>query len=240
MIQVNKMHKYFGDFHVLRNISLNVKHGEVVAILGPSGSGKSTFMRTLNRLEPFDKGDIFIDGVDIKSTLHSKQMQRQIGMVFQHFNLFPHLTILENIILSPIKVYKWPYSQCVQLGHALLDNVGIADQYNKFPSELSGGQQQRAAIARALVLDPKVMLFDEPTSALDPENVNDILQILKKLMLSGMTLVIVSHEIKIAQNIANRILFFDQGQIIEDTTPNMFFSNPQQKRTNDFLEKILY
>jgi general L-amino acid transport system ATP-binding protein len=231
--------KTFDQFEALKSIDLTVKKGEVVVIIGPSGSGKSTFIRTLNRLESFDDGEIIIDGIKLEDGAHLEAIRREVGMVFQSFNLFPHLTVLQNIILAPMKVRGLPREDAERLAMDLLKRVGITEQANKYPSGLSGGQQQRVAIARALAMQPKLMLFDEPTSALDPEMVNEVLQVMKELALSGMTMVVVTHEMGFAKEVADRIVFFDQGRIVEEGEPREFFKNPKQERTRAFLGQIL-
>ena len=231
--------KTFDTFEALKGINLIVNKGEVVVIIGPSGSGKSTFIRTLNRLESFDEGEIIINGTKLEDGANLELIRQDVGMVFQNFNLFPHLTVLQNIILAPMKVRGLTGDEAERQALDLLKRVGISEQANKYPSNLSGGQQQRVAIARALAMQPKVMLFDEPTSALDPEMVNEVLQVMKELALSGMTMVVVTHEMGFAKEVADRIIFFDQGRIIEEGEPASFFKNPKEERTRAFLGQIL-
>jgi general L-amino acid transport system ATP-binding protein len=231
--------KTFQDFEALKGINLTVKKGEVVVIIGPSGSGKSTFIRTLNRLEGFDQGEITIDGIRLEEGANLDAIRKEVGMVFQNFNLFPHLSVLQNITLAPTKVRGLEAPEAERLAMELLKRVGITEQAHKYPSSLSGGQQQRVAIARALAMQPKVMLFDEPTSALDPEMVNEVLLVMKELALSGMTMIVVTHEMGFAKEVADRIIFFDQGRIIEEGTPEKIFRNPREERTRAFLGQIL-
>ncbi len=231
---------YDNNFHVLRGVNLQVKTKEVVVIMGPSGSGKSTFIRTFNALEPYQKGSIAIDGIDLSRDLKNiEQIRREVGMVFQQFNLFPHLTVLENITLAPIWVRKWSKSKAQEVAMQLLEKVGILEQSRKYPGQLSGGQQQRVAIARALAMQPKIMLFDEPTSALDPEMVREVLDTMKNLASSGMTMVCVTHEVGFAREVADRVVFMDEGLVVEIATPEDFFNNPQEERTKKFLSQIL-
>ncbi|OFT70171.1 glutamate ABC transporter ATP-binding protein [Corynebacterium sp. HMSC05C01] len=240
MIRMVGVEKYFDDFHALQNINLEVPRGQVVVVLGPSGSGKSTLCRTINRLETIEEGTIEIDGRTLpaegKELAH---LRSDVGMVFQQFNLFPHLTILDNVTLGPIKVRKVKKTDATARARELLDRVGIGNQAEKYPAQLSGGQQQRVAIARALAMEPKVMLFDEPTSALDPEMVGEVLDVMTELAESGMTMVVVTHEMGFARKVADRILFMADGEIVEDTDPESFFTNPQSSRARDFLGKIL-
>ncbi|MFS8572626.1 MAG: amino acid ABC transporter ATP-binding protein [Clostridia bacterium] len=241
MIICEDVHKWFGDFHVLRGISVEIRRGEKVVICGPSGSGKSTFIRTLNRLEEHQKGRIVVDGIELTSDLQDiEAIRREIGMVFQQFNLFPHLTVLQNITLGPIWVRKMKKSEAEELAMSLLERVGIPEQAHKYPAQLSGGQQQRVAIARALAMQPKIMLFDEPTSALDPEMIKEVLDVMRELAHSGMTMLVVTHEMGFAREVADRILFFDQGQIVEEAPPAEFFDAPKQERTKLFLSQILH
>ena len=234
------VHKWFGSFHVLRGITTSVRKGEKVVILGPSGSGKSTFIRTINRLEEHQRGGIIVDGVELTDDVRNiEAIRRDVGMVFQSFNLFPHLTVMQNITLAPIKVRKWSRSQAEDVAETLLERVGILEQALKYPAQLSGGQQQRVAIARALAMQPNLMLFDEPTSALDPEMIKEVLDVMRELAMSGMTMLIVSHEIGFAREVADRMVMFDHGQIIEDAPPDEFFNNTQQERTREFLSEIL-
>jgi general L-amino acid transport system ATP-binding protein len=229
-----------GKFHVLKGASLTVESGEVVVIMGPSGSGKSTFIRTFNALEPYQQGSITIDGVELASDLGNiETIRRDVGMVFQQFNLFPHLTVMDNITLAPIQVRQWSQTKAREVATELLDRVGILEQANKFPGQLSGGQQQRVAIARALAMQPKIMLFDEPTSALDPEMVREVLDAMKSLARSGMTMVTVTHEVGFAREVADRIVLMDGGVVVETATPDEFFNHPQEDRTKKFLSQIL-
>ncbi|WP_221088570.1 amino acid ABC transporter ATP-binding protein [Deinococcus aquaedulcis] len=239
MIDVRDVHKHFGSFHALRGVSLTVQPGEVVVVIGPSGSGKSTFIRTINALDPHDQGQITVDGIPLNGRQNLDAIRREVGMVFQSFNLFPHLTVLENITLAPVRVRRQRRADAEARGLELLRRVGIEEQAHKYPAQLSGGQQQRVAIARALAMDPKVMLFDEPTSALDPEMIKEVLDVMKELARSGMTMLVVTHEMGFAREVADRILFFDQGTIVEDTTPEAFYQNPQHERAKAFLGKIL-
>jgi general L-amino acid transport system ATP-binding protein len=232
--------KWFGDFHVLRGVSIVVERGEVLVICGPSGSGKSTFIRTINRLEEHQKGDIIVDGIALTTDVRNvAAIRSEIGMVFQSFNLFPHLTVLQNITLAPIWVRKWPKAKAEEDAHRLLERVGIPEQADKFPGQLSGGQQQRVAIARALAMEPKIMLFDEPTSALDPEMIKEVLDVMRTLARSGMTMIVVTHEMGFAREVADRIVFFDDGQIVEQAPPAEFFAHPREERTKLFLSQIL-
>jgi general L-amino acid transport system ATP-binding protein len=234
------VHKWFGDFHVLRGVTLTVRKGEVVVICGPSGSGKSTFIRTLNRLEEHQRGQIIIDGIELTNDVRNiEAIRREIGMVFQSFNLFPHLTVLQNITLAPIWVRKMKRSEAEELAMQLLARVGIAEQAHKYPAQLSGGQQQRVAIARALAMQPKIMLFDEPTSALDPEMIKEVLDVMRELARSGMTMLVITHEMGFAHEVADRIVFFDDGRIVEENSPEEFFKNPRHERTKLFLSQIL-
>ena len=234
------VHKWFGDFHVLRGVNATVKRGEVVVVCGPSGGGKSTFIRTINRLEEHQRGDIIVDGIELTNDLRNiHAIQREIGMVFQQFNLFPHLKVIDNVTLAPVWVRRWPKAKAVQEAMKLLERVGIPEQANKYPGQLSGGQQQRVAIARALAMQPKIMLFDEPTSALDPEMIKEVLDVMIELARSGMTMIVVTHEMGFAKEVANRLVFFDEGNIVEQNTPKEFFTNPREKRTELFLSQIL-
>ena len=234
------VHKWFGNFHVLRGVTTSVERSAKVVVVGPSGSGKSTFIRTINRLEEHQRGDIVVDGVPLTQDVRNiDAIRRDVGMVFQQFNLFPHLSVLQNVTLAPIKVRKWKRSEAEDAAMELLERVGIPEQAAKYPGELSGGQQQRVAIARALAMQPKIMLFDEPTSALDPEMIREVLDVMRELAESGMTMIIVTHEIGFATEVADRILMFDEGVIIEDAPPAEFFNNPQQERTQAFLSQIL-
>jgi general L-amino acid transport system ATP-binding protein len=246
VIVAEDVHKYYnrGKFHVLRGVSLTVDRGEKVVIMGPSGSGKSTFIRTFNALEDYQQGRIEINGVLLPNSeggnLHNIETIRQeVGMVFQQFNLFPHLTVLDNITLAPRWARKWTKAQAQEVAFQLLERVGILEQANKYPGQLSGGQQQRVAIARALAMQPKIMLFDEPTSALDPEMVREVLDVMKSLAESGMTMVVVTHEVGFAREVADRIVLMDQGCLVEQAPPQQFFQNPQAERTKQFLSQIL-
>ncbi|GAB4231911.1 MAG: amino acid ABC transporter ATP-binding protein [Stanieria sp.] len=231
---------YDNNFHVLRGVSLEVKKQEVVVIMGPSGSGKSTFIRTFNALEPYQKGSIIIDGIKLSHDLKNiEAIRREVGMVFQQFNLFPHLTVLQNVTLAPVWVRRWSKPQAEEIGMQLLEKVGILEQAHKYPGQLSGGQQQRVAIARALAMQPKIMLFDEPTSALDPEMVREVLDTMRSLASSGMTMVCVTHEVGFAREVADRVVFMDEGTIVEIATPEEFFNHPQEERTQKFLAQIL-
>lgn len=240
MINVKELHKYFGDNEVLKGINNHVEEKEVVVVIGPSGSGKSTFLRCLNGLEKTTSGTIEIVGMELtnpKTNIH--KLQQTVGMVFQQFNLFKHLTILENITIGPRKVKKISHKESNELARGLLKKVGLSDKEKSYPDELSGGQQQRVAIARALAMKPQVMLFDEPTSALDPEMVGEVLQVMKDLAFEGMTMVVVTHEMGFAREVGDRVIFMDGGYVVEENTPEQIFTNPQQKRTQDFLAKIL-
>jgi len=240
-VDIVAMHKWYGDFHVLRDINLRVKRGERIIICGPSGSGKSTMIRCINRLEEHQQGRIVVDGVELTNDLKKiDEIRREVGMVFQHFNLFPHLTILENLTLAPIWVRKMPKQEAEELAMHYLKRVKIPEQAHKYPGQLSGGQQQRVAIARALCMGPKIMLFDEPTSALDPEMVKEVLDTMVALAQEGMTMLVVSHEMGFARQVANRVIFMDAGQIIEANEPNEFFAHPQHERTKLFLSQILH
>ena len=239
IIVARNVDKFFGSFQALRNVSASFVEGQVTAIIGPSGSGKSTFLRTLNRLEAHDSGEIVIDGIALDDDLkHLDAIRREVGMVFQSFNLFAHLTVLENIALAPVLVRKLPKDAANAKALALLERVGLADQVEKYPAQLSGGQQQRVAIARALAMDPKVLLFDEPTSALDPEMVGEVLAVMRGLAHSGITMLVVTHEMGFAREVADRVIFFDEGVILEDTTPEAFFENPQHERARSFLSQV--
>ncbi|MEK4565843.1 amino acid ABC transporter ATP-binding protein [Alkalihalobacillus sp. FSL R5-0424] len=235
---VNKW--YSNELHVLKDVDVSIKQGEIVCILGPSGSGKSTFIRTINALEKIQKGQITVDGTQLsEDNAAVDAIRKETGMVFQSFNLFPHLTILKNITLSPIWVKKWPKAKAESIALELLERVGIPEQANKYPGQLSGGQQQRVAIARALAMRPKIMLFDEPTSALDPEMVKEVLDVMKELCTTGMTMLVVTHEMSFAREVADRIILFDQGELVEMGTPTELFDNPKHERTKAFLSKIL-
>jgi len=240
IIEVEGLNKWFGDFHVLKDIHLSMNRGEVVVIIGPSGSGKSTLIRCINRLEEHQEGRIVVDGVELTDDVrHIDQVRRETGMVFQQFNLFPHLTVLENVTLAPVRVRKWRKSQAEERAMYFLEKVGIPEQARKYPGQLSGGQQQRVAIARALTMEPKVMLFDEPTSALDPEVIGEVLEVMVTLAKEGMSMAVVTHEMGFAREVADRVIFMDAGQIVEVGTPEHFFENPREERTRAFLSKIL-
>ncbi|MDX2240646.1 MAG: amino acid ABC transporter ATP-binding protein [Leptolyngbyaceae cyanobacterium bins.302] len=240
ILTAQDVHKWYGNFHVLKGVSLSVNSGEVVVIMGPSGSGKSTFIRTFNALEDYQQGRIAVDGIELtKDMRHVEAIQREVGMVFQQFNLFPHLTVMENITLAPRWVRKWTKAEAQDVALQLLERVGILEQAGKYPGQLSGGQQQRVAIARALAMQPKVMLFDEPTSALDPEMVREVLDVMRSLAKSGMTMIVVTHEVGFAREVADRIVLMDEGILVEEATPTEFFQNPQADRTRRFLAQIL-
>ncbi len=240
IIITDDVKKWFGDFQALKGITTSVKEREVVVIIGPSGSGKSTFIRCLNRLEAHQEGSIIIDGIELTNDIKNvEKIRSEVGMVFQQFNLFPHLTVLDNITLAPQWVRKLPKDEAQEIGVQLLERVGIPEQAEKYPGQLSGGQQQRVAIARSLAMKPKIMLFDEPTSALDPEMIKEVLDVMKELALSGMTMIVVTHEMGFAREVADRVLFFDFGTIVEAGTPEHFFTNPQHDRTKLFLSQIL-
>lgn len=239
MIQMTNVNKYFGSLHVLKDINLNIAEKEVVVIVGPSGSGKSTVLRCMNHLEVPTSGDVIVDGMNLKEETNINRVRAEVGMVFQRFNLFPHKTVLENITLAPIRVRKMGKAEAEQVAHALLKKVGLAEKANAFPEQLSGGQQQRVAIARALAMKPKVMLFDEPTSALDPEMVHEVLDVMKELAHEGMTMVVVTHEMGFAREVGTRVMFCDDGSIVEEGTPDEIFSNPKNDRLKSFLSKIL-
>jgi len=241
IIEIVEMHKWYDDFHVLKDINLTVKKQERIVICGPSGSGKSTLIRCINRLEEHQRGRIIVDGMELTNDLKNiEKIRAEVGMVFQHFNLFPHLTILENLTLGPIWVRKTPKKEAEESAMYFLNKVQIADQALKYPGQLSGGQQQRVAIARSLCMNPKVMLFDEPTSALDPEMIKEVLDSMIELAREGMTMIVVSHEMGFAKSVAHRVLFMDYGQIVETNTPDEFFDNPQHDRTKLFLSQILH
>ena len=240
IIVCRNVHKWYGEFHALRGITTNVGRGEVVVIFGPSGSGKSTFIRTINRLEQHQRGDIIVDGIELSNDIRNIDAIRQeVGMVFQSFNLFPHLSVMSNITLAPIKVRKTPAAEAEETALELLRRVGIEEQADKYPSQLSGGQQQRVAIARALAMQPKVMLFDEPTSALDPEMIKEVLDVMQELAQSGMTMMVVSHEMGFAREVADRMMMFDEGVLVEEGPPEQIFEDPQSDRTKLFLSQIL-
>ena len=240
MIQFKNVHKWFKDLHVINGVNLEVKQGEVVVVCGPSGSGKSTLIRTVNQLETIQEGEIWVDGVNVadpKADLN--QVRAEVGFVFQHFNLYPHLSVVENIILAPMKVKKQNREQAEKKAMELLERVGLAHKRDAFPQQLSGGQQQRVAIARGLAMNPRVMLFDEPTSAQDPEMIGEVLKVMKDLALSGMTMMVVTHEMGFAREVADRVVFVDHGQIVEEAEPESFFLNPQHDRAKQFLKQLL-
>lgn len=240
IIEMDGVNKWYDQFHVLKDINLQVRQQEKVVICGPSGSGKSTLIRTLNRLEEHQEGDIIIDGITLTNdTKHIEVIRREVGMVFQQFNLFPHLSILDNVTIGPIWVRKMPRKQAAEIAHTFLERVGIGEQANKFPNQLSGGQQQRVAIARALAMQPKIMLFDEPTSALDPEMIKEVLDVIRELADQGMTMICVTHEMGFAREVADTMVFMDQGQIVEYAPVKEFFTNPREERCKAFLEQIL-
>ncbi|MBP2227525.1 general L-amino acid transport system ATP-binding protein [Azospirillum agricola] len=240
IIRCTGVNKWYGEFHVLKNIDLSVQKGERIVVCGPSGSGKSTMIRCLNRLEEHQKGTIVVDGIELTNNLKNIELvRREVGMVFQHFNLFPHLTVLENCTLAPIWVRKKPKAEAEDIAMRYLKRVRIAEQANKYPGQLSGGQQQRVAIARSLCMSPKVMLFDEPTSALDPEMVKEVLDVMIGLAEDGMTMLCVTHEMGFAKSVADRVIFMDRGEIVEQDTPDRFFTNPKSERTKLFLSQIL-
>ncbi len=240
-VQMIGVHKWYGEFHVLKDINLNVEKGERIVVCGPSGSGKSTMIRCVNRLEEHQKGQIFVDGIELTNDLKKiDEVRREVGMVFQHFNLFPHLTILQNCTLAPIWVRKMPKKKAEEVAMHYLEKVKIPEQANKYPGQLSGGQQQRVAIARSLCMNPRVMLFDEPTSALDPEMIKEVLETMVSLAEEGMTMICVTHEMGFARQVADRVIFMDRGQIVEQNAPLEFFKNPQHERTKLFLSQILH
>ena len=240
IIEAKDVKKWFGDFQALKGISMEIQEGEVLVVCGPSGSGKSTFIRCINRLEQHQEGSIIVDGIELTNDIKNiEAIRSEVGMVFQSFNLFPHLTVLQNITLAPTWVRKKSKSDSEQKAMELLERVGIPEQANKFPGQLSGGQQQRVAIARALAMEPKIMLFDEPTSALDPEMIKEVLDVMKELAKSGMTMIVVTHEMGFAKEVADRVMLFDDGVMVEENTPNEFFANPKNDRTKLFLSQIL-
>jgi general L-amino acid transport system ATP-binding protein len=241
MIRMEGVHKWYGDFHVLKGVDLCVGRGERIVICGPSGSGKSTLIRCVNRLEEHQRGRIVVDGIELTNNIRNiEKVRAEVGMVFQHFNLFPHLTILENLTLGPIWVRKTPKKAAEETAMHFLEKVHIAEQARKYPGQLSGGQQQRVAIARSLCMSPKVMLFDEPTSALDPEMIKEVLDVMIELAQEGMTMIVVTHEMGFARSVAHRVLFMDLGQIVEGNTPEAFFNHPQNDRTRRFLSQIIH
>jgi general L-amino acid transport system ATP-binding protein len=240
VIQMVDVHKWYGQFHVLKEINLTVNKGERIVVCGPSGSGKSTMIRCINRLEEHQRGQIIVENTELTGDLkHIEQIRREVGMVFQHFNLFPHLTVLENLALAPVWVRKMPRREAEEVAMNLLNRVKIPEQAKKYPGQLSGGQQQRVAIARSLCMNPKIMLFDEPTSALDPEMIKEVLDVMIELAREGMTMLVVTHEMGFAKTVANRVIFMDGGEIIEQNDPERFFENPQHDRTKLFLSQIL-
>ena len=240
MIIARDVHKWYGNFHALRGINMEVNKGEVIVIFGPSGSGKSTFIRTINRLEEHQRGQIIVDGIELSHDVRNiEKVRMETGMVFQQFNLFPHLTVLQNVTLAPIWVRKWKKQKADEVGMQILERVGIPEQADKYPAQLSGGQQQRVAIARALAMQPKIMLFDEPTSALDPEMIKEVLDVMVSLAQSGMTMLVITHEMGFAKAVAHRMFFFDEGLIVETGTPGEIFKNPKEERTKLFLSQIL-
>ncbi|MGH8678236.1 MAG: amino acid ABC transporter ATP-binding protein [Burkholderiales bacterium] len=240
MIEFEKVNKWFGRYHALVDIDLSISEGERIVVCGPSGSGKSTLIRTINRLEPIDRGRITVDGVDVNaSDTDINQLRQEIGFVFQQFNLFPHLTVMRNITLAPTKVRGVPLREAQETARALLERVDLAEKADSYPSQLSGGQQQRVAIARALAMKPKIMLFDEPTSALDPEMIGEVLSVMEDLARDGMTMIVVTHEMGFAHHVADRVLFMDEGRILEQAEPERFFSSPQHPRAQQFLKQIL-
>ena len=240
IIQTKDVKKWFGDFQALKGISMDVAEGEVLVIAGPSGSGKSTFIRCINRLEQHQEGEIIVDGIELTNDLKNiEAIRSEVGMVFQSFNLFPHLTVMQNITLAQIWVRKKNRAEAEEKAMELLERVGIPEQAQKFPGQLSGGQQQRVAIARALAMEPKIMLFDEPTSALDPEMIKEVLDVMKELAKSGMTMIVVTHEMGFAKEVADRVMLFDEGMLVEENTPEEFFNNPKSDRTKLFLSQIL-
>ena len=241
MIDVRHVHKWFGELHVLRDVTMHVDHGEVVVVIGPSGSGKSTLLRCVNRLEPIAQGELIVHGHSVTDPhLEVNRLRAEIGVVFQSFNLFPHLTVMQNLVLAPIKVRGLTRAEAEERGRRLLDKVGIGEKADARPAQLSGGQQQRVAIARALCMEPKTMLFDEPTSALDPEMINEVLDAMKALARDGMTMMVVSHEMGFAREVGDRVIFMDNGEVVEEGTPEHFFTAPTQDRTKRFLSKILH
>jgi polar amino acid transport system ATP-binding protein len=240
MIEFNAVHKWFGSLHVLNDINLFIKPGEVVVVCGPSGSGKSTLIRCINRLEPIQKGSIIVDGMSLQDRkTNLTRLRAEVGMVFQQFNLYPHKTALQNIVLAPIKVRKQSREEAERIAKGLMAKVGIPDKIRSYPANLSGGQQQRVAIARALAMQPKIMLFDEPTSALDPEMINEVLEVMTNLAREGMTMIVVTHEMGFARRVSHRIIFMDEGRIVEEGSPDTFFSQPKSDRTKAFLSTIL-
>ncbi|KGQ20986.1 amino acid ABC transporter ATP-binding protein [Thermus filiformis] len=240
IVRIRGLHKWFGPLHVLKGIDLEVAPGEKLVIIGPSGSGKSTLIRCVNRLEDFQKGEVVVDGLNVKEDRNLPKVRREVGMVFQQFNLFPHMTVLENVTLAPTKVRGLRREEAERRALELLERVGIRDQAHKYPAQLSGGQQQRVAIARALAMEPKLMLFDEPTSALDPEMVGEVLDVMRDLARGGMTMIVVTHEMGFAREVADRVIFMDQGQIVEEAPPEVIFKSPKEERTRAFLQRVLH
>ena len=241
MVEFRRVNKWYGPLHVLRDIDLRIEKGEVVVVCGPSGSGKSTLIRCINRLEPIQKGDILVDGKGLSDpSLDLRALRAEIGFVFQQFNLYPHLSVLDNITLGPRKVRNFSSNEAEKIAAKLLERVGIPDKADAFPASLSGGQQQRVAIARALAMQPKIMLFDEPTSALDPEMIKEVLDVMTDLAREGMTMIVVTHEMGFARRVAHRVIFMDEGQVIEEAKPESFFAEPRSPRAKQFLSKILY
>ena len=239
IVQIKGLEKWFGALHVLKGIDLEVAPGEKLVVIGPSGSGKSTLIRCINRLEDFQKGEVVVDGMNVKEDKNLPKVRREVGMVFQQFNLFPHMTVLENVTLAPIQVRGLKKEEAERRALELLERVGILDQARKYPAQLSGGQQQRVAIARALAMEPKLMLFDEPTSALDPEMVGEVLDVMRDLARGGMTMIVVTHEMGFAREVADRVIFMDQGQIVEEAPPEVIFKSPREERTRAFLQRVL-
>ncbi|MCU0544871.1 MAG: amino acid ABC transporter ATP-binding protein [Oscillatoriaceae cyanobacterium Prado104] len=240
VIIAENVHKWYGQFHVLRGVSMNVNRGEVVVVMGPSGSGKSTFIRTFNALEEYQQGKITIDGIELSHDLRNiEAIRREVGMVFQQFNLFPHLSVLQNVMLAPVWVLRKSKKKAEEIAMQWLERVGILEQAKKYPGQLSGGQQQRVAIARSLAMQPKIMLFDEPTSALDPEMVREVLDVMRNLAQTGITMVVVTHEVGFAREVADRIVLMDGGVLVEEAGPEQFFQNPKEERTRKFLSQIL-
>lgn len=240
VVEIRGLEKWFGTLHVLRGIDLEVAPGEKLVVIGPSGSGKSTLIRCINRLEDFQKGEVVVDGLNVKDERNLPKVRREVGMVFQQFNLFPHMTVLENVTLAPIRVRGLKKEEAERRALELLERVGIRDQAHKYPAQLSGGQQQRVAIARALAMEPKLMLFDEPTSALDPEMVGEVLDVMRDLARGGMTMIVVTHEMGFAREVADRVIFMDQGQIVEEAPPEVIFKSPKEERTRAFLQRVLH
>jgi ABC-type polar amino acid transport system ATPase subunit len=247
MVQMHKLNKSYGSFHVLKDIDLHIQSGEVVVIIGASGSGKSTLIRCVNGLEHFGEGRLVVDGIELMPSLDGfgtsrkelAEIRREVGMVFQHFNLFPHKTVLENVMLAPVRVRRWPHARAEATARKLLERVGLRDQVDKYPSQLSGGQQQRVAIARSLAMEPRLMLFDEPTSALDPEMVGEVLEVMRELARSGMTMMIVTHEMGFAREVADRVIYMDHGRVLEQGQPGTIFDHPSHERTRAFLSRVL-